>query len=249
MAEPVLELRSVQAWYGRAQALFGLDCTVEHGEIVAILARNGAGKTTTLRSIMGVDVRRSGQITIAGRSTIDSGCDAIARAGVGWVPEDRRIFPNLTVRENLLLAKRAQGSRKNKTLSIDEVIDAIPIMGKLIGRRGTALSGGEQQAVAIARALIARPEVLLLDEPTEGLAPVIVHELADAVIEFPGKFGISMLVAEQNLAFVNRVASRVYVLDNGRLAYEGTAAAFAGSPELQEQYLSIATRPERGTRR
>jgi len=245
MSEHVLQLTSVQAWYGQAQALFGLDCRVEAGEIVALLGRNGAGKTTTLRAVMGVDVRRTGEITIAGRSAVTATSDAIARMGVGWVPEDRRIFPNLTVRENLMLAKRAQGARKGNTLSVDEVLDAIPIMERLIDRRGSALSGGEQQAVAIARALIARPEVLLLDEPTEGLAPVIVHELEEAVVEFPSRFGISILVAEQNLAFVNHVASRVYVLDTGRLAWAGTAADFSASPELQEQYLSIATRADR----
>jgi branched-chain amino acid transport system ATP-binding protein len=242
MTDSALEFAGVNAWYGHAQALFGIDIHVEQAETVALLGRNGAGKTTTLRTAMGIDVTRTGDISLAGRRSNSMSIDAVARIGVGWVPEDRRIFPNLTVRENIKLAQGAARGRHQSPLSIDEVIDAVPLMAKLINRRGIALSGGEQQAVTIARALASRPTLLLLDEPTEGLAPVIVDSLTESIAELPGKLGVAILVAEQNLSFVADVASRVYVLDTGRLVHEGSAADFAKSKDLQESYLSISNR-------
>jgi len=239
MSDTVLELAGVSAWYGHAQALFGLDLVVGEGETVALLGRNGAGKTTTMRSVMGILVRRTGKLEYRGQSLIGQSADATARKGIGWVPDDRRIFPNLTVRENLQLVQSVTRSKDRAPLTTDEVIEVLPIMERLIGRKGSALSGGEQQAVAIARALVGRPRLLLLDEPTEGLAPVIVRDLADAVAALPGRYGISVLVAEQNLSFVRRVAQRVYVLDTGRLVHEGDVEPFLASPELQERYLSI----------
>ncbi len=241
MSDLALEFKNVNARYGHAQALFNLDIHVNEGETIALLGRNGAGKTTTLRTVMGIDVNRTGEINLFGKKINNLSTDAIARLGVGWVPEDRRIFPNMTVRENIRLAQAA-GKGGRTPLTVDEVVDAIPLMKKLIDRKGTALSGGEQQAVTIARALASRPKLLLLDEPCEGLAPVIVESLTEAIAELPKKLGISILVAEQNLKFVKQVASRVYVLDTGRLAHEGSADEFVESKELQERYLAISTR-------
>lgn len=240
MNESVLTLRGVEASYGTARALFGIDLELGQGETIALLGRNGAGKTTTLRAVMNLMVRRTGQIDILG-SPARGSADAIARRGVGWVPDDRRIFPTLTVRENLRLAQRAGRSKDREPVSFDEVLEILPIMKRLIDRRGSALSGGEQQAVAIARAIVARPRLLLLDEPTEGLAPVIVDELEQAVAELPKRFGMSLLLAEQNLRFVQRTAQRVLVLETGRLVYSGTVEEFAANEGVRERYLAIGT--------
>jgi branched-chain amino acid transport system ATP-binding protein len=243
MSDAALALTGVSAWYGHARALFDISLDVRPGEIVALLGRNGAGKTTTLRAVMGVETRRTGDVTLHGRSINGMKTDRIARLGVGWVPEDRRIFPNLTVRENLRLAQNAVTKRDRGALPLEEIFTALPIIEKLIDRRGSALSGGEQQAVAIARALAARPRVLLLDEPTEGLAPVIVRSLRDAVADLPTKLGVSIVIAEQNLAFVKALAQRVFVLDTGRLVYQDSTAAFGASEDLQRRYLSASSRP------
>nr|WP_281370318.1 ABC transporter ATP-binding protein [Microbacterium pseudoresistens] len=218
--------------------MFGIDLDLAQGETIALLGRNGAGKTTTLRAVMNLMVRRTGRIDVFG-SPAKGPADAIARRGVGWVPDDRRIFPTLTVRENLRLAQRAGRSKDRAPVSFDEVLEILPIMKRLIDRRGSALSGGEQQAVAIARAIMARPRLLLLDEPTEGLAPVIVDELEQAVADLPGRFGMSILLAEQNLRFVQRTARRVIVLETGRLVYSGTVEEFAANDDVRERYLAI----------
>ncbi|MDR1077627.1 MAG: ABC transporter ATP-binding protein [Propionibacteriaceae bacterium] len=240
MSDHVLALTGVNAWYGHAQALFGLDLTVDAGQIVALMGRNGAGKTTTLRSVMGIEVRRSGSVRLAGQPIEGLGVEAIARRGVGWVPDDRRIFPTLTVRENLQLVRGIAKRQGRQPMSVAELVEVLPIMERLIERKGHALSGGEQQAVTIARALVGRPQVLLLDEPTEGLAPVIVQGLAQSIAALPKRHGVSILLAEQNLGFVRDVAERVYVLDIGRLVFAGDTAEFMTSPELQERYLAVA---------
>ena len=241
MTATALRMTGVEAWYGPAKALFGIDLELRGGETVALLGRNGAGKTTTLRSVMNLMVRRTGDIEVLGEPA-KGGADAIARRGVGWVPDDRRIFPTLTVRENLTLAQKAGRSKGREPVALDEVVEILPIMGRLIDRRGSALSGGEQQAVAIARAIVARPRLLLLDEPTGGLAPVIVDELERAVADLPGRFGMSIVLAEQNLTFVQSVAQQVLVLETGRLVYSGTAEQFAADPGIKEQFLAIGTR-------
>lgn len=240
MNDPVLVLRDVAASYGPAQALFGIDLELAQGETIALLGRNGAGKTTTLRTVMNIMVRRTGHVEVLG-SPARGQADAIARRGVGWVPDDRRIFPTLTVRENLRLAQRAGRSKGREPVSVQDVLEILPIMKRLIDRRGSALSGGEQQAVAIARAIMSRPRLLLLDEPTEGLAPVIVDELERAVADLPQRFGMSILLAEQNLRFVRRTAQRVLVLETGRLVYSGSVEEFAENTEVRERYLAIGT--------
>ncbi len=235
MSDPVLSLQGVNAWYGSAQALFGVDLEIRQGEMVGLLGRNGAGKTTTFKSVIGLEARRSGHISFEGRDISRMQPDAAARLGIAWVPAERRIFAGMSVLDNLKLAARA----RKLALSVDEIIDLIPIMGRLIDREGFQLSGGEQQAVAIARAVAAKPRLLLLDEPTEGLAPLIVQQLRDSIARLHTELGVAVLLAEQNLQFVLRLTSRVYVLETGNVVHQSTSQAFADSPELQHRYLSV----------
>jgi len=237
-AQSVLTLGGVNAWYGAAQALFDVDLSIGAGEVVGLLGRNGAGKSTTFKTIMNLEVRSSGNIDLFGQARGSLTTDAIARAGVSWVPEDRRILTNLTVRENLELARFASGRRD--AVPLEELVDTLPLLDKLIDRKGNQMSGGEQQLVAVARALVSRPKLLLLDEPTEGLAPLIVDGIEEAVRRLPERFDVSILIAEQNLPFVTALASRVYVLETGRVVHEGDAASFAVDTELQERYLSVS---------
>ena len=232
---PALELAAVDAHYGFAQALFGVDLEVFPGETIGLLGRNGAGKSTTLRSVLGLDVSRSGSVLLNGEDISDLSPEAVARLGVAWVPADRRIFSALTVMENLQLA----AALTDGDLLIDEILETLPLLEPLLRRRGDQLSGGEQQAVAIARGLASRPRVMLLDEPTEGLAPLIVENLEAAISSLPERFGVSIVLAEQNLGFVLRLAQRVYVLETGRLVHQGPAAEFAASDDLQHRYLSV----------
>lgn len=234
----MLTVRGVNAWYGSAQALFDVDLDVAAGELVGLLGRNGAGKSSTFNAIMNLQVRSSGDIVVAGRPITKDSPDQIARHGVAWVPEDRRIFSNLTVRENLDLARFACGDRAPVTT--EELLDSLPLLNKLIDRKGNQLSGGEQQLVAIARALVPRPSLLLLDEPTEGLAPLIVEEIAAAISRLPDHFDVSILLAEQNLPFVTSLTSRVYVLETGRVVHHGPTAEFAADSALQDRFLSVS---------
>jgi branched-chain amino acid transport system ATP-binding protein len=234
-----LRLDGVSAWYGSAQALFDVSLHVEAGETVGLLGRNGAGKSTTFKATMGIEVRRTGTVELFDDDMGRRSTDQIARAGVGWVPEDRRLFPGLTVAENIGIATAA--APPEGPVPVDELVDAFPLLGKLLGRRGDQLSGGEQQVVSVARALAARPRLLLLDEPTEGLAPVVVAQLEESIARLPADFGVSILLAEQNLAFVLRLTSRVYVLETGRIAHAGDTATFAADSSLQERYLSVSS--------
>jgi branched-chain amino acid transport system ATP-binding protein len=237
MTTEALVMDDVTLSYGSATAVFGLSLTLAPGETIGLLGRNGAGKTSTLRGIVGSEVRRQGSIRLFGQEVSGKRADQIARAGVAWVPDDRRIYTNLTVRENLVLASRARSAQVKQ--AIDEAVDAVPLVKRLLPRKGVQLSGGEQQAVAIARALVARPKVLLLDEPAEGLAPIIVAELQESVSRLH-ETGMSIIVAEQNLDFVLGVSERVYVLDSGRPVLTCTADEFKNSPELQNQHLAIS---------
>lgn len=240
MSAPALSLQHVDAWYGYAQALFGVSLDVAKGETVGLLGRNGAGKTTTFKSIMGIESRYTGTIEAFGQDLRRLPTDAIARTGVGWVPEDRRVFATLTVEENLHMA--ARGAPDGDVVPIEELVEVFPLLGKLLGRRGNQLSGGEQQVVTVARAMAARPKLLLLDEPTEGLSPIVVQELERSIARLPEVFGVTVLLAEQNLRFVLRLASRVYVLDTGRVVHTSSAAEFAEDADLQHRYLSVSSR-------
>jgi branched-chain amino acid transport system ATP-binding protein len=233
----LLNLAGVSAWYGSAQVLFDVDLEIGEGEMVGLLGRNGAGKSTTFKSVMGIEARRHGSIRLGDAELSRKLPEDVARAGIAWVPPDRRIFPGLSVMDNLRLAASTRGVK----LDVDEIVDVIPIMSRLIDRQGFQLSGGEQQAVAIARALAARPKVLLLDEPTEGLAPLVVRQLEESIAALPGRLGVSVLLAEQNLQFVLRLTSRVYVLETGRMVHHGTSEEFGNAPDLQHRYLSVSS--------
>jgi len=237
MTDDALVMEDVTLSYGSATAVFGLSLTLAPGETIGLLGRNGAGKTTTLRGIVGSAVKRRGSIRLFGEEISTRRADQVARQGVAWVPDDRRIYAALTVRENLMLASRARPAQARQ--AVDEAVEVVPLVKKLLRRKGVQLSGGEQQAVAIARALVAKPKVLLLDEPAEGLAPIIVADLKESVIRLQ-KTGTSVIVAEQNLDFVLGVSQRVYVLDSGRPVLTCSAAEFRDSPELQNQHLAIS---------
>ena len=237
MSENALVMEDVTLSYGSATAVFGLNLTLAPGETIGLLGRNGAGKTTTLRAIAGSAVKRRGSIRLFGEEISAKRADQIARQGVAWVPDDRRIYPTLTVRENLMLASRARAAHARQ--AVDEAVEVVPLVKRFLPRKGVQLSGGEQQAVAIARALVARPKVLLLDEPAEGLAPIIVADLKKSVIRLQ-ETGTSIIVAEQNLDFVLGVSQRVYVLDSGRPVLTCSSQEFRDSPELQNQHLAIS---------
>lgn len=228
MTRPMLELQHIDAFYGTIQAVFSVSLDVYEGEVVALLGRNGAGKTTVLRSIMGLAAVRSGRILLKGKDVTGLSPFQRARLGIGWVPQDRGIFPDLTVRENLLVAARP---RKGRQDPLTEILDLFPALTPLLNRKGGLLSGGEQQLLSIARALVSGPGILLLDEPTEGLAPVMVDAVRNLVLGLR-KQGATILLAEQNLTFASQVADRGFVLQNGTVILSGSMEQCATSPEV-----------------
>jgi branched-chain amino acid transport system ATP-binding protein len=213
-----LQIRGLNAYYGASHALFDVDLHVRAGETVALLGRNGAGKTTTLHSVIGMVQRRTGSIRLDGAETIGLPAHRIAKLGVGLVPEGRRVFEDLTVEENLQVAARP-GAGQGRW-GIEEVFDVFPLLAGVRRSKGAWLSGGERQVLAIARALVGNPDLLLLDEPTEGLAPRVVEALTEQLLTIQ-RAGPAMLLAEQHLGLVAEVAARVYVLDRGVIRYEG----------------------------
>jgi branched-chain amino acid transport system ATP-binding protein len=233
---PLLELDAVNGYYGRAQVLFDVSLRLGPGEVVVVLGRNGAGKSTTLKSIMGlVSVR--GAVRFRGRDITGLTPHRIARLGIGYVPEDRQIFPHLTVAENLeIAAKHGSGGATRWTL--ERLQGTFPLLVSLLWRSGGALSGGEQQLVTIARTLMGNPEVLLLDEPSEGLAPALVKTLAVLVAELRAE-GMSVVLSEQNVRFALRVADRAYIIDSGQIRYEGSVDTLRGKPEITKRYLAV----------
>jgi ABC-type branched-subunit amino acid transport system ATPase component len=213
-----LTLNGVNAWYGRAQALFDVTLELRPRELVGLLGRNGAGKSTVMRAIVGAGVRRAGTVSLDGADVFRLRPHQVARAGVSWVPDDRRIFTSLTVRENLELARRTAGGAAR--LDVDDMVEAFPMLAKLLTRSGRQLSGGEQQVVAIARGLIVGPSVLLVDEPTEGLAPTIVEQLITALRTLPERFEVSVLIAEENVRTMLALTETFYALDVGRVVFD-----------------------------
>ena len=220
VAEDVaLRIDGLNAWYGRAQALFDVSLEMRPRELVAVLGRNGAGKSTLMRAVVGAGVRRSGSILLRGeRQIVKTATNRITRAGVAWIPDTRRVFATLSVRENLILARRA--NKRSDRPTVDDMVDAFPMLGRLLNRNGRELSGGEQQVVAIARGLIAGPSVLLVDEPTEGLAPTIVEQLVLTLRDLPKQFDVSLLVAEENVRVLLELTTTIYALDVGRIVHD-----------------------------
>jgi ABC-type branched-subunit amino acid transport system ATPase component len=236
-ARVMLELHSVDAFYGDGQVLHGVTLSVPPGGSVALVGRNGTGKTTLLKSIMGAGPRVSGDITLDGTAIDRLAPFRRARLGLCLVPEDRRIYPQLSVRENLDMARHACAGRKPREAA--EVLAMFPMLHGLESRRGFELSGGQQQMLAIARAAVARPRLFLLDEPTEGLAPIIVDALVDQIRNLRDDDSSALLLAEQNLAFARHCTSLVYLIDSGRIVFSGTWQEFDLRPDLITRHLAI----------
>ncbi len=230
-SEPLLEVDGLNAHYGKTQALFGVSLRVHPGERVALLGRNGAGKTTTLLSVMGVGVRRSGCVRIDGREVARMRTAEISRLGIAWVPDTRRVFKSMSVRENIHVATRG-----NPAQVLDQVVAEFPLLEPLLARDAGNLSGGEQQVLAIGRALATRPRVLLLDEPTEGLAPVVSEQLRESLIRLGGG-QMSIVLAEQNVGFALEFCTRVYIFEVGRVAYGGTSREVSENREQWQRYI------------
>ncbi len=232
-----LEIRAINTFYGRSHILFDVSLAVERGEVVSLLGRNGAGKTTTFRSVIGLTPPQSGEIVFKGERISALRAFRICRKGVGFVPEDRRCFPDLTVRENLEVAAR----REKETPSpwtIDRLYALFPRLKERERNLGSQLSGGEQQMLTIARTLMTNPDVLLLDEPSEGLAPLVVALLADMILQIRAE-GVTVLLAEQNLHFCAKVSDRGYVIDKGAIRYEGKMGDLLANEEVKEKYLAV----------
>jgi len=232
----ILAVEDVYTSYGLSQVLFGVSLNVAAGECVCLLGRNGVGKTTTMRSIMGLTPPRQGRVMWKGRDVSGRQPYQIADLGIGFVPEDRRIFADLTVWENLDVAVRNRGGASAWTL--ERVFDLFPKLSELVDRQGGFLSGGEQQMLTIARTLMGNPELLLLDEPSEGLAPLVVDHLKEQIGRLK-RDGLTILLAEQNVDFSLDLADRVYVLEKGRIRYEGTSASFRQDESIRAQYLAL----------
>nr|WP_246548670.1 ABC transporter ATP-binding protein [Ancylobacter oerskovii] len=222
----MLEIDGLEAWYGPAQALFGLSLTVGRGEAVALIGRNGAGKSTTLKAVMGLVRHRARRLSLGGADISGLPPHRVARRGVGYVPEDRRIFIDLTAEENLALARRP-GRDGIDRWPPERLFALFPNLAELRGRRGDAMSGGEQQMLAVARALVGNPDLLLLDEPSEGVAPIIVEEMGAALRQLKAD-GLSLLLSEQNAALCEELCDRAYHIDQGALRWSGPMADARG---------------------
>jgi ABC-type branched-subunit amino acid transport system ATPase component len=234
----MLKLDRINSYYGQAHILHDISLDLAEGERVAVIGRNGAGKSTLLKSIMNADPTIRGEIRFDGRKLDGISASDRVRLGMSLVPEDRRIFTHITVRENILLAQ--QGTERRKGLpSIEEVVAQFPLLKDLLERLGGQLSGGQQQVLAVARSIAARPKLMLLDEPTEGLAPVIVEDLAEKIAGACDTYGISLLLAEQNLWFARQCTTRVLLLDSGSPVFSGDWAEFDASADLVERYLAV----------
>ncbi len=233
----MLVAEGLDGFYGRAQVLFGMSLRVAAGEVVALLGRNGAGKSTTLKSILGLVTLAGGTVAFEGTRIERMAPYRIARLGIGYVPEDRRIFTDLTVMENLEVGRRAarEGAR---SWTPERLFDLFPNLGAMRDRPGGRMSGGEQQMLTIARTLMGNPRLVLLDEPSEGLAPVIVEEMARTIHTLKAE-GISVLLCEQNLHFAKAVADRAYIVEKGRSRYEGTMAALTEDARVRAEFLEI----------
>lgn len=236
----ILEVDRINTFYGLSHILFDVSFSVNRGEVVALLGRNGAGKTTTFRSIMGLTPPKTGCIIFEGRDIVGKPPYSIAKLGVGYVPEDRRIFPDLTVLDNLIIGEKKppQDDEKGVHFTIEKIFSLFPLLEKLSNRRAGYLSGGEQQMLTIARTLMGNPKLLLLDEPTEGLAPLIVMNIGELIQELKNS-GVTILLAEQNVGFVLNLADRVYILDDGQIVYEGAATDLKQDMETMKKYLAV----------
>lgn len=232
----ILEVRDLVTAYGLSLVIHGISLEVEAGEIVCLLGRNGAGKTTTLRSIMGLTPPRTGRVTFKGEEITGHQPFQVARLGIGYVPDDRRIFADLTVEENLEIVRRV--TRRDGQWTIERVYQLFPVLNELRKNRGSGLSGGEQKMLAIGRALMGNPTLLILDEPSEGLSPLMVRTLVEAIHQIRRE-GVTLLVADQNLKFARRVADRGYIIEKGSIRYTGRLEELWANEEVVRKYLAV----------
>jgi branched-chain amino acid transport system ATP-binding protein len=229
----MLRLEGVEATYGPSRVLHGVTLEARDGEVVSLLGRNGAGKSTTLKAIVGLVEVTGGSISLDGQALHGLPTHEISRLGIGWVPEDRRIFSDLTVAENLLV-----GAKGGRGWSVTRVFEYFPKLGQMAGRRGGSLSGGEQQMLTVARTLMGNPRILLLDEPSEGLAPVIVQALAHQIAALRRE-GLTILLSEQNLKFAARLADRAYIIEKGQICWEGPMSRLLEDEATRRAYLTV----------
>jgi branched-chain amino acid transport system ATP-binding protein len=239
---PLLKAKGVCAWYGAAQILFDVDLEVRCGEVVALMGRNGAGKSTTIKTLMGLVGKRRGNVQFLGHDISSTEAHYAAHLGMGYVPEDRRIFTDLTVTENLEVGRQA-ARRWPDGLSApvwtpERLFKLFPNLGEMPQRLGGRMSGGEQQMLAVARTLMGNPYLVLLDEPSEGVAPVIVEQMAQMIIELKTQ-GVSILLSEQNIHFARMVSDRAYVLEKGQIRYAASMNELAANDDVRRTYLSV----------
>jgi len=238
----LLDARNLNAWYGAAHILFDVSLTVNRGEVVALMGRNGAGKSTTLKALMGMSPKRKGEITFLGQDIGRREPHDVARMGLGYVPETRRIFADLTVMENLEVGRQpprrwADGSAA-PVWSPERLFKLFPNLGEMPDRPGGRMSGGEQQMLTVARTLMGNPFVVLLDEPSEGVAPLIVEQMVHMILELKAQ-GVSILLSEQNMHFAELVSDRAYVLEKGQIRYQASMAELAANEDVRRAYLSM----------
>lgn len=233
----ILEVQDIHTYYGESLALQGLSFSVNEGETVCLLGRNGAGKSTTLKSIVGLTPPRQGQIVFDGQTISGLPAHRIARLGIGYVPEDRRIFPGLTVRENLEVAEYRR-SGESPAWTIERILDEYPMLAELANQDGETLSGGQQQMLTVARSLMIQPRLLLLDEPNEGLAPVIVQQIGRLIDDLSQT--TTIVFTDQSVHFALKHAQRAFILQRGKVVHEASSEALRNDPETQDRYLSVA---------
>ncbi len=238
MTVPLLQIDGLNAWYDRSHVVQDLSFHVNAGEIVTLMGRNGAGKTTTLRALMGLVAKRGGQARFDGREFLAEPAHTRFHKGIAYVPEERRIVPGLTVRENLQLGILGQPGKHDLTAIVDQIADTFPRLKERLDQEGTSLSGGEQQMLAIARAMVAKPRLILLDEPSEGIMPLLVHEMFGLFGRMKAE-GTTLLLVEQNVELALRISDRAYIIDQGRIVHTGTGEALLADREIQERYCAV----------
>ena len=240
--ETLLQAKSLCAWYGAAQILYDVDLEVRRGEVVALMGRNGAGKSTTLKALIGMLPKRRGAVSFLGHDISKRDSHVAARLGLGFVPEDRRVFTDLTVMENLEVGRQPARQWADGTAAPvwtpEKLFRLFPNLGEMPNRPGGRMSGGEQQMLTVARSLMGNPYLVLLDEPSEGVAPVIVEQMAHMILELKAQ-GVSILLSEQNMHFAELVSDRAYVLEKGQIKFEGSMDELAANEEVRRAYLSV----------
>lgn len=237
MPEPLLRVEAADVFYGVSQVLFGVDIAVEKGQTMALLGRNGAGKSTTFKAIAGIAPPRRGRVMLGGQTVSGQPPYRIARAGIGYVPEDRQVFPEHTIDDNLVVGAK-RGARGELDWTRETIYEVFPLLAAMKNRVAGRLSGGEQQMLTIARTLMGNPEVVLLDEPSEGLAPIIVQAIGELIRKLRA-MGVTILLAEQNMHFCLSIATHATVIDKGQVVYCATVAELRDNEEIKHRYLAV----------